>query len=132
MVGQACVVAEGMETEVDKGARVVPAEQEATGWSREPPLERAPGPERAPERNLWAPRPERAPERTLERALWAPRPYAGSGADSVGSRTVCGLWSGLCGEKQTHSDIWLPTKAHQQDHDSLQSSCTPFTVTSFL
>ncbi len=30
MVGQACVVAEGMETEVDKGARVVPAEQEAT------------------------------------------------------------------------------------------------------
>ncbi len=119
------------------------------GWSREPPLERAPGPERAPERNLWAPRPERAPERTLERALWAPRPYAGSGgdsvgsrtregpradsgADSVGSRTVCGLWSGLCGEKQTHSDIWLPTKAHQQDHDSLQSSCTPFTVTSFL
>ncbi len=30
MLGQARVAAEGMETKVDKGARVVPAEQEAT------------------------------------------------------------------------------------------------------
>ncbi len=29
MVGQAHVAAEGLETEVDRGARVVPAEQEA-------------------------------------------------------------------------------------------------------
>ncbi len=57
MVGQAHV--EGLETEVDKGARMVPEARalERTLW--------APGPEQALERTLWAPGPERALEWTL-------------------------------------------------------------------
>ncbi len=91
MVGQADVEAQGLETEVDNGARAVPTELEATRveqraitWE-ERALERilrAPGLERALEWTLWASGLGRAVEgtlwapgleRALEQTLWAPR-----------------------------------------------------------
>ncbi len=57
---QAHVEEEGLETEVETGARVVPVEQE--DWEQTPQLSHEPC-----VRTLWAPGPERA----LKQTLWA-------------------------------------------------------------